>query len=127
MLGVILSAVYMLWMYQRVMFGEVTHEENRRLVDLNIREIAVLVPLLLAIIWIGVYPQPFLERLEASTRVIVERMNATTRAQSAPTEAAHCQESDRRRLIAMNRIPSRVESAPMSCAGPSGVARETEG
>ena len=127
MLGVILSAVYMLWMYQRVMFGEVTHEENRRLVDLNIREIAVLVPLLLAIIWIGIYPQPFLERLETSTRVIVERMNATTKAQSAPTEAAHCQESDRRRLIAMNRIPSWVESAPMSCAEPSGVARETEG
>ena len=54
--GIIFAAVYLLWMYQRVIFGEVTHEENRRLTDLSLREWAVLVPLLVLIVWIGVYP-----------------------------------------------------------------------
>src|SRR5262249_32135248 len=57
--GIIFAAVYMLWMYQRVIFGEVTHEENRRLTDLSAREWAVLLPVLLFIVWIGVYPAPF--------------------------------------------------------------------
>jgi NADH-quinone oxidoreductase subunit M len=60
--GVILSAVYMLWMIQRVVFGEVTREENRRLTDLNLREKFVLVPLVLLIIFMGVYPNFFLSR-----------------------------------------------------------------
>ena len=46
----------MLWMYQRVMYGEITHEENRHLSDLSEREIALLVPVVLMIVWIGVYP-----------------------------------------------------------------------
>src|SRR5438552_1104220 len=59
-LGIILGAVYMLWMYQRVMYGEITHEENRHLSDLSGREIALLVPVVLLIVWIGIYPRPFL-------------------------------------------------------------------
>jgi NADH-quinone oxidoreductase subunit M len=61
--GVILSACYMLWMYQRVIFGPVTHEENRQLKDLSLRERLVFAPLLLLIIWIGFMPQPFLDRV----------------------------------------------------------------
>ena len=57
--GIVFAAVYLLWMYQRVIFGEVRHEENRRLPDLNAREIWTLVPLLILIVWIGVYPKPF--------------------------------------------------------------------
>jgi NADH-quinone oxidoreductase subunit M len=57
--GIVFAAVYLLWMYQRVVFGEVRHEENRRLPDLNAREIWTLVPILLLIVWIGVYPKPF--------------------------------------------------------------------
>jgi NADH-quinone oxidoreductase subunit M len=83
--GVILAAVYMLWMYQRVMFGEVTHEENRHLKDLNLREVVVLVPVVLVIVWIGVYPQPFLKRMEASTRAIVERVVTVAKARAAHT------------------------------------------
>jgi NADH-quinone oxidoreductase subunit M len=74
--GVILSAVYMLWMFQRVMFGEVTKEENRKLVDLSPREWAVLAPVLLFIIWIGVYPKPFLKTSEVAVGDILKRYGA---------------------------------------------------
>jgi NADH-quinone oxidoreductase subunit M len=57
--GVILAAVYILFMFQKMFLGPVTKEENRRLRDLNWREIATLVPLLVLIFWIGVYPKPF--------------------------------------------------------------------
>ena len=62
--GVILSACYMLWMFQRVVFGPVTHEENERLGDLSLRERIVFAPLLLLIFWMGVQPQPFLDRMQ---------------------------------------------------------------
>ena len=62
--GVILSAAYMLWMFQRVMFGPVTHGENERLKDLSLRERLVFVPLLLLIVWMGVMPQPFIDRMQ---------------------------------------------------------------
>ena len=62
--GVILSACYMLWMYQRVAFGPITHEENRRLGDLTLRERLVFAPLLVLIFWMGVTPQPFLDRMQ---------------------------------------------------------------
>jgi NADH-quinone oxidoreductase subunit M len=61
--GVVLGAAYLLWLYQRVFWGKVTHEENKTLVDLNAREIATLVPLVVLCFWIGVYPKPFLEFL----------------------------------------------------------------
>jgi NADH-quinone oxidoreductase subunit M len=61
--GVILSALYMLWMFQRVMFGPVTHAENEKLSDLSGRERLVFAPLLLLIVWMGVAPQPFLDRM----------------------------------------------------------------
>ncbi len=81
-LGIILGAVYMLWMFQRVMFGRVTHEANRRLPDLTPREYAVLIPVIVAIVWIGLYPDPILRRMDASVRVLVERVEAGA---AAPT------------------------------------------
>ncbi len=66
--GVILSAVYMLWMFQRVMFGELNNPENKALNDLDIREVVVLLPILLFIVWLGVYPKPFLNRMEKSVQ-----------------------------------------------------------
>ncbi len=70
-LGVILAAVYLLWMYQRVVYGKVTHSANEHLADLSKREIAVLVPILVLIVWIGVYPGAFLSKCELTTKRIV--------------------------------------------------------
>jgi NADH-quinone oxidoreductase subunit M len=58
--GVVLGAAYLLWLYQRVFWGQITHEENRHLSDLNLREVATLVPLIVLCFWIGVYPKPVL-------------------------------------------------------------------
>jgi NADH-quinone oxidoreductase subunit M len=89
-LGVILAAVYMLWMYQRVMFGEVVQEENRHLRDLNLREVVVLVPIVLVIVWIGMYPQPFLTRMAASTSLIVERIATVNQSHAARPGGMRC-------------------------------------
>ncbi|MCX7840944.1 MAG: NADH-quinone oxidoreductase subunit M [Anaerolineae bacterium] len=64
--GVVLSAIYLLWMYQRVMNGPLTHEENKSLADLSPREIALLVALVVFIVWIGVYPRTFLDPMMPS-------------------------------------------------------------
>ena len=64
--GVVLSAIYLLWMYQRVMTGEVNKPENAALKDLNVREIALMVALVVLIVWIGVYPRTFLDPIQAS-------------------------------------------------------------
>jgi NADH-quinone oxidoreductase subunit M len=64
--GVILAAVYMLWMYQRVFFGPIVHEANRGVRDLDAREIAVLLPLLAGIVLIGLWPMPWLRMMDAS-------------------------------------------------------------
>jgi NADH-quinone oxidoreductase subunit M len=73
-LGVILAAVYMLRMFQRVMFGEVTREENKKLKDLSLREIVVLLPLIFFIILIGVYPKPFLSKMDASVKHLIAQV-----------------------------------------------------
>jgi NADH-quinone oxidoreductase subunit M len=64
--GVVLSAVYMLWMYQRVIFGEVTNPKNTKLEDLSCREKFILLPLVALIFWMGLYPGPFLRKMDAS-------------------------------------------------------------
>jgi NADH-quinone oxidoreductase subunit M len=76
--GVVLTAVYLLWMYQRVFFGEVTSERNRRLPDCNGREKLILVVIVLLILWMGIYPQPFLRRLDSSVARVVERVKPGT-------------------------------------------------
>ena len=85
--GIILGAVYMLWMYQRVMYGEITHEENRHLSDLSYREIALLVPVVLMIVWIGVYPNTFLRPMDASTAHLLEQMQVKKTMVAQPCES----------------------------------------
>jgi NADH-quinone oxidoreductase subunit M len=76
--GIIFAAVYLLWMYQRVIFGEVTHEENRRLGDLTPREWALIVPLIALIVWIGVYPAAFTGKTEATVEALIAQVEAKT-------------------------------------------------
>ncbi|MBI3189016.1 MAG: NADH-quinone oxidoreductase subunit M, partial [Ignavibacteriales bacterium] len=69
--GVIFAAVYLLWMYQRVAFGNITNDHNKKLLDLNWREIGLLVPVLFFIVWIGVYPNTFLKQSAKATQTFV--------------------------------------------------------
>jgi NADH-quinone oxidoreductase subunit M len=72
-LGVILSAVYMLWMYQRVIWGEIKDERNANLLDLVGRERAMLIPLLIVIVWMGVYSSFFLRPMDASVTKLINQ------------------------------------------------------
>jgi NADH-quinone oxidoreductase subunit M len=71
--GVILSAVYMLWMFQRVMFGELDNPKNQNLKDLNAREIAIMVPLVVMIFVMGIYPTPFLDKMAPAIDKVVQQ------------------------------------------------------
>ncbi|MGQ4807185.1 NADH-quinone oxidoreductase subunit M [Candidatus Entotheonellaceae bacterium PAL068K] len=73
-LGVILGAVYMLWLYQRLMFGDVTQAENRVLTDLSAREVTLMVPIIVLMFWIGVYPNTFLRKMDASSAHLLEQI-----------------------------------------------------
>jgi NADH-quinone oxidoreductase subunit M len=74
--GVILSAVYMLWMYQRVIWGEIRDERNRSLSDLFVRERVMLIPLLILILWMGVYSDHFLRPMDTSVAKLMNQSRA---------------------------------------------------
>ncbi len=77
--GVIFAAVYLLWMYQRVVFGEVKNPElQKQLTDLTTREYVVLIPIFIFIIWIGIYPSTFLDLTDLSTKSILQQVSAYT-------------------------------------------------
>jgi NADH-quinone oxidoreductase subunit M len=73
-MGVILGAAYLLWLYQRTMLGQVTNGRNLHLPDMSAREMAVFLPLIAWAIWIGVYPKPYFDLLEKPVQQIVERV-----------------------------------------------------
>jgi NADH-quinone oxidoreductase subunit M len=73
--GVVLGAAYMLYLYQRTMFGKIENPKNERLQDLSHREFATFAPLLVLAVWMGLYPAPFLHRLETSVAHIIARVS----------------------------------------------------
>lgn len=79
-IGIILAAVYLLYMFQKLFLGPVDKEENRVLLDMNLREIVTLVPLLIFIFWIGLYPSPFFNLMEASVAKLVENIQVAAMA-----------------------------------------------
>jgi NADH-quinone oxidoreductase subunit M len=70
--GIVLGAAYMLWLYQRTMFGEITKEANKTLPDLDAREMATLLPIIAFCFWIGLYPTPFLKAMETSVANVIQ-------------------------------------------------------
>ena len=74
--GMILGAIYMLWMFRRVIFGPLTNPENQKLKDLDRREILILAPVVALIVFMGVYPQPFLSRMKPSIDLTLKRVFA---------------------------------------------------
>jgi len=84
--GVILSAVYMLWMFQRVMFGELNNPKNQKLLDLNAREIGLMVPLIILVFVMGLYPNPFIAKMDPAIQKLVAQ--AKPAGMTAPAPAA---------------------------------------
>jgi NADH-quinone oxidoreductase subunit M len=87
-IGIVLGAAYLLWLYQRVFFGPVTNPKNEKLADLTPREIAYFTPLLILAFVIGIYPKPFFQILEQPCNQIVQAVRPDYPLKPAPTEAA---------------------------------------
>ncbi|HET7038862.1 MAG TPA: NADH-quinone oxidoreductase subunit M [Gemmatimonadales bacterium] len=87
--GVIFAAAYLLWALQRIIYQKIVHPENETLPDLSRRELVVLTPLMVMILWIGLYPRPFLTRIERSVEVFVEQAGAV-----GPVQAVEAVEAE---------------------------------
>jgi NADH-quinone oxidoreductase subunit M len=85
--GIVLGAAYMLWLYQRTMFGKIENPKNEHLPDLSLRELATFVPLIILAFWIGLYPAPFINRLDTSVSKVMARVN-TSYPQNASADCA---------------------------------------
>jgi NADH-quinone oxidoreductase subunit M len=72
--GIVLAAAYMLWMLQRVVLGQPKNPTISQLTDLNVRELVTLVPFAILILWIGLYPGPLMEMMDASVTHLVQQM-----------------------------------------------------
>ncbi len=121
--GVIFAAVYLLILFQRMFFGPITNEENRKVSDLNRLEIGLLVPMVIFIVWIGVQPNTFLKVSESSTRAVigvVERAKGNTEfaaeanARLNPVRPNPAQQSEQSDADA-KRVP---ENIPVPNSGP---------
>ena len=87
-LGIILGAGYMLWLYQRVAFGTVTNPHNEHLTDMNLREIAAALPLLVLVFWIGLYPNAAFTVMHASADNLINHVHAKAQALPSAVHAA---------------------------------------
>ena len=85
--GVILSAVYMLWMFQRVMFGELDNPKNQKLTDLNAREIGIMIPLIIMIFVLGLYPKPFIDTMDPAIKKLVSQVRPVSMTAKKAVEA----------------------------------------
>ena len=74
--GVILGAAYMLWLYRRIIFGELVRPDLMRIKDLNPREVAVFAPLVILVLWMGIWPEPFLDVFDASVKNLLTSFKA---------------------------------------------------
>jgi NADH-quinone oxidoreductase subunit M len=119
--GVILSAVYMLWMFQRVMFGELDNPKNQKLLDLNAREIGIMLPLLVLIFVMGLYPNPFIEKMDpAIKKLVAQTKRASMTAQiPAALPAGHP-------VVSTEQSPEAVQTAPAAVPAPASQINQQE-
>jgi NADH-quinone oxidoreductase subunit M len=118
-IGIVLGAAYLLWLYQRVMFGPVTNPANEHMEDLNWREYATLVPLIILCFWIGIYPKPLFRVLERPVQLIVEQVNpgyygaeraATPNLNAAPMPGGITNSMPPMNMPGVNRPPDQIDS-----------------
>ena len=90
-LGIILNAGYMLWLYQRMFFGEIENEKNKLLPDLSVREWAYMLPLVIMSLWIGIYSAPFIRYIEKPVNALVKQVRPNYPIPGQPAPAAPVQ------------------------------------
>jgi NADH-quinone oxidoreductase subunit M len=90
--GVVLGAAYMLWMFQRVMFGKITKTENEKLQDLSAREITVLVPMVILIFLMGIYPKLFFSKMDVTVESFLKDFKARVEMKAASPPPRHLAE-----------------------------------
>jgi NADH-quinone oxidoreductase subunit M len=126
--GVVLGAAYMLYLYQRTMFGKIENPKNEGLLDLNHREFATFAPLLILAVWMGLYPSPFLRRLESSVNHIMVRVNsqyASACGGGAPSAAAVADSTNVARFLAAG--PCGPDGKPLATVSPAAEPQSTPG
>ena len=122
--GVVLGAAYMLWLYQRTMFGKIENPKNENLLDMNLREVATFVPLIILAVWIGIYPAPFLRILEPSVNNVIARLNPAYAGAGAAklTDAAKAATTPKSAEAAkVSEAASLAEAASMADAAKAGA------
>jgi NADH-quinone oxidoreductase subunit M len=115
--GVVLGAAYMLYLYQRTMFGKIENPKNESLMDLTGREFATFAPLIALAIWIGLYPAPFLRRLDTSVQRVVARVSPQynqAAADCAPTPQQMAANTASPFLAAAPCAPGEVPPSPQA-------------
>ena len=121
--GVVLAAAYLLWLYQRVMLGEVNDDEIAGLRDLNPRELATLVPLVIMAIWMGCYPKPFLGMIEQPVNAIVAKVRPDYFDGTGVTPLPLPMSPD---VQTTALLEGPVPAAPVEASGPVGATGATE-
>ncbi len=94
-LGMILGAAYMLWLYRRVIFGRITRDDLRNILDLSPREVAIFTPLILITLWMGIYPSNFTHFFDASVTAMVQHHQAAVSHEKPGTALAMAQPASR--------------------------------
>jgi NADH-quinone oxidoreductase subunit M len=116
--GIVLGAAYMLWLYQRTMFGKIENPKNEALADVGFREFALFAPLIVLAVWIGLYPKPFLDRLNTSVTRVVARVSPQYMQQR---NAADCTDPQPAAPTPEAVVAAQFTTAP--CADGSGPAQ----
>ena len=111
--GIVLGAAYMLYLYQRTMFGKIENPKNERLLDLSGRELATFAPLIVLAVWIGIYPKPFIDRLNTSVARVIARVSP----QYSASMAVVCGSAPTPEMIAANPAARFLAAVP---CGPDG-------
>jgi NADH-quinone oxidoreductase subunit M len=126
--GIVLGAAYMLSLYQRTMFGKIENPKNEKLLDLNAREWATFVPLIVLAVWIGIYPAPFLDRLTTSVQRVVARVspqynqlaNCGPQLPGALADSAATSPAGGAGLTAAAPVPANVPAGSAPAGAPAG-------
>jgi NADH-quinone oxidoreductase subunit M len=116
--GVVLGAAYMLYLYQRTMFGKVENPKNEKLPDINMREFATFAPLIVLAVWMGLYPAPFLTRLDTSVAHVMARVSPEY---GNEKNAANCDTTPKPEQLAANTAAQFLSAVP---CGPDGKPLE---